>query len=103
MLKKAKETLKSVLDDEPTFNSYMDSCFDKVDVDKSGFIEEKELETLIKKVTELFKFKKIEVTEEQINNALKIMDTDKDGKISREEFRKTSRTKLLAIVNDDSS
>ena len=54
MLKKAKEKLKSVLDDEPTFNSYMDSCFDKVDVDKSGFIEEKELETLIKKVTELF-------------------------------------------------
>ena len=53
MLKKAKETLKSVLDDEPTFNSYMDSCFDKVDVDKSGFIEEKELETLIKKLNYL--------------------------------------------------
>jgi Ca2+-binding EF-hand superfamily protein len=81
----------------------MDSCFDKVDADKSGYIEEKELETLLKKVTELFKFKKIEVTEEQINNALKIMDTDSDGKISKEEFRKTSRTKLLAIVNDDSS
>ena len=31
------------------------------------------------------------------------MDTDSDGKISKEEFRKTSRTKLLAIVNDDSS
>ena len=46
---------------------------------------------------------KIEVTEEQINNALKLMDTDKDGKISKEEFRKTSRTKLLAIVNDNSS
>ena len=103
MLKKAKEGLKNILDDEPKFNGYMDSCFEKVDTDNSGYIEEKELETLIKKVTELFKFKKIEVTEEQINNALKLMDTDKDGKISKEEFRKTSRTKLLAIVNDNSS
>ena len=103
MLKKAKEGLKNILDDEPKFNGYMDSCFEKVDTDNSGYIEEKELETLIKKVTELLKFKKIEVTEEQINNALKLMDTDKDGKISKEEFRKTSRTKLLAIVNDNSS
>ena len=103
MLKKAKEKLKSVIDDETTFNSYMNYCFNKDDDDISGYIEEKELETLLKKVTELFKFKKIEVTEEQINNALKIMDTDSDGKISKEEFRKTSRTKLLAIVNDDSS
>ena len=66
MLKKAKEKLKSVLDDEPTFNSYMDSCFDKVDADKSGYIEEKELENLLKKVTELFKFKKLKLQKNKL-------------------------------------
>ena len=39
------------------------------------------------------------VPEEKVKSALELIDTDKDGKVTKEEFRKTSRAKLLAICS----
>jgi Ca2+-binding EF-hand superfamily protein len=100
LFSKAKNALKEVLDDEPKFNGYMDKCFDKIDSDQSGFIEKEEVETLIKTIALKFK-KDFEVPEEKIITVLESIDKDGDGKISKEEFRTTSRLKLLSLVNSE--
>ncbi len=100
LFSKAKNALKEVVDDEQKFNGYMDKFFDKIDSDQSGFIEKEEVETLIKKIALKFK-KDFEVPEEKIITVLESIDKDGDGKISKEEFRTTSRLKLLSLVNSE--
>lgn len=100
LFSKAKNALKEVVDDEQKFNGYMDKFFDKIDSDQSGFIEKEEVETLIKTIALKFK-KDFEVPEEKIITVLESIDKDGDGKISKEEFRTTSRLKLLSLVNSD--
>ena len=100
LFSKAKNALKEVVDDEQKFNGYMDKFFDKIDSDQSGFIEKEEVETLIKTIALKFK-KDFEVPEEKIITILESIDKDGDGKISKEEFRTTSRLKLLSLVNSE--
>lgn len=100
LFSKAKNALKEVVDDEQKFNGYMDKFFDKIDSDQSGFIEKEEVETLIKTIALKFK-KDFEVPEEKIITVLESIDKDGDGKISKEEFRTTSRLKLLSLVNSE--
>lgn len=95
-LGKAKSSLKAIADDEPKFNGYMDNAFDKFDKDKSGFIEKSELKDLVNEIIKIFK-KETQLTEDQLKKVFELMDSDGDGKISKEEFRKTSRTRVLQI------
>ena len=67
---------------------------------QSDFIEKEEVETLIKTIALKFK-KDFEVPEEKIITVLESIDKDGDGKISKEEFRTTSRLKLLSLVNSE--
>ncbi|MCQ2816078.1 MAG: EF-hand domain-containing protein [archaeon] len=93
---KAKASLKAIADDEPKFNGYMDNAFDKFDKDKSGFIEKAELKDLVNDIVQKFK-KDTDLSEDQLKKVFELMDDDKDGKISKEEFRKTSRARVLQI------
>ena len=76
----------------------MDTAFDKVDVDKNGYLEKEELRELVQDLVNKLK-KDTNVPEDKVKSAMELIDTDGDGKITKEEFRKTSRTKLLAIVS----
>ena len=100
LLHKAKEAIKEIASDEVKFNGYMDKIFEKVDKDENGFIEKEEIESLIRNIALKLK-KDFEVPEDKIISILETIDTDGDGKISRDEFRKTSRLKLLSLVNSD--
>ena len=95
---KGKTSLKGLLDDEEKFNNYMDTAFDKLDVDKNGYLEKNELRQLVQDIVNKLK-KDTNVPEDKVQSALELIDTDKDGKVTKEEFRKTSRAKLLAICN----
>ena len=95
---KGKTSLKGLLDDEEKFNNYMDTAFDKVDVDKNGYLEKNELRQLVQDIVNKLK-KDTNVPEDKVKSAMELIDTDGDGKITKEEFRKTSRAKLLAIVS----
>ena len=97
MVDKGKSSFKSILNDEKKYNEYSDNVFDKVDKNKNGYIEKNELANLIQELINKLK-KETKIPEDKVETALKVIDTDGDGKISKEEFRKTSRTKLLAIV-----
>ncbi len=97
MIDKGKKSLKSLLNNEQKYNKYSDTAFDKVDKDKNGYIEKEELTLLIQELINKIK-KDIKIPEDKVKKVLEIIDTDKDGKLSKEEFRKTSRTKLLSII-----
>ena len=97
VLSKGRTSLESILNDEGKYNNYSDSAFEKVDTNKNGYIEKDELAKLIDELIAKFK-KDTKVPEDKVKIALELIDTDGDGKISKEEFRKTSRTKLLAVI-----
>ena len=97
-INKGKTSLKGLVEDEEKFNEYMDTAFDKVDVDKNGYLEKHELRQLVQDLVHKLK-KDTNVPEDKVQSALELIDTNKDGKVTKEEFRKTSRTKLLAICS----
>ena len=98
VVEKGKQSLKDIVSDEQKYGEYSDTAFDKVDTNKSGYIEKDELNALINELISKLK-QDTRVPEDKVETALKTLDTDGDGKISREEFKKTSRTKLLSIVS----
>ena len=95
---KGKTSLKGLVEDEEKFNQYMDTAFDKVDVDKNGYLEKNELRQLVQDIVNKLK-KDTNVPEDKVQSALELIDTNKDGKVTKEEFKKTSRAKLLAICS----
>ena len=68
------------------FGQIVDNAFMEADTDKSGFIEMNELTVVIAKI-----HKQLDLpypSQEVMNEYLKQFDTNKDGKISKEEFVK---------------
>ena len=60
------------------------NAFHTFDTDNSGTIERHELGQLLKRLTDAFKVE--EPSEEDINDILKELDANGDGKISQSEF-----------------
>ena len=97
LVDKGKASFKKLINDEKKYGEYSDNVFDKVDKDKNGYVEKGEIANLIQELIKKLK-KDTKVPEDKVQTALKLIDTDGDGRISKEEFRKTSRTKLLTII-----
>ena len=66
------------------FGMMVENAFNKADLDKSGFIEKGELYQVLVQVHKDLKLP--EPTEKDVNEKLKQLDTNKDGKISKEEY-----------------
>ena len=95
----AVTSLKNLISTNNTkFTDITSSAFDKYDKDKSGYIEQAELKEVINDMANHLN-KSTNIDEETVKKVLETMDTDKDGKMSKEEFIKISREKLLAAFN----
>ena len=92
-----KSSVKGLLDDENKYFEFSGDVFDKYDKDKSGYIEQGELKDVIKELATKFHQEK-NVSEDVVKAALDHMDIDTDGKISKSEFCKTSRLKLIEKI-----
>ena len=78
--------LKKILEDDATLMKYSNESFEKIDKNKSGFIEDTEF---IKPMLAIMKevYDK-DITEDAIKYMMKGLDRDHDGKLSKEEFSK---------------
>ena len=59
--------------------------FDEIDTDKSGFIEYKEVKAFLTQLINAID-PSIEVPEDAVKNWIEELDTNHDGKVSRDEF-----------------
>ena len=91
-----KTSLKELLVDEEKFNNYINTSFDKVDVDKNGYLEREDLKELIQDIVNKIITDTYDAPRDKVTLAMESIDIDGDGKITKEEFIKTSRDKLLA-------
>lgn len=92
-----KEKIRKHILDESVFGPMVDKTFADADLDKSGFVERAELAILLKSIHATINIPP--PTEEEINKELKRLDLNKDGKISKQEFR--TLVKDLAMFTVD--
>ncbi len=90
------EEIKAVLNDQQMFEEAAKVGFDATDVDKSGYIDESELEKAMKEVAVTLN---IDIpSKEDVDSVFSALDTDKSGKIDFQEFKVFVRKMLEALI-----
>ena len=80
-----KKALKEKIMNEEVFGPIVDKTFQEADINSSGFIDKKELGILLKKIRDNLGFPP--PTKKDLKNEMERLDVNKDGKISKDEFR----------------
>lgn len=78
-------TIKSLIENESLIDALVNGEFMKYDVDNSGYIDKSEFINIIK--PSMAKLN-VELSDETLANYMKKFDTDKDDKISKNEYKK---------------
>ena len=81
----SKEKIKNEVLDEKNFGPLVDKIFQQNDVNNSGYIEKHELTGLLNNLFDQWNMPRL--TNNQVEAELKRLDKNKDGKISKKEFR----------------
>jgi len=81
----SKQKIKSEVFDEKNFGPLVDKIFQQNDLNNSGYIEKHELTELLNNLFDKWNIPRM--TNEQVEAELKRLDKNKDGKISKKEFR----------------
>ncbi len=81
------------------FSNYADSAFDKYDTNRTGYIEYTEFRKVLDDLAGVF-CKGENIAEEEVKKNFELIDTDKDGKISKGEFANSTILKLLEVFKD---
>ena len=87
-------TIKDILNNEKKLNEVAKVAFDSVDTDKSGQIDESELEKVMAQISNDMPSK------EDVKEVLEHLDTDHSGKIDFEEFKVLIKDVLTAMIED---
>ena len=85
MNKDNKDKIRKRILDENVFGPMVEKTFKDADLDQSGFIEKNELAILLKSIHGTLNIPP--PSNEDIEKELRRLDTNSDGKISKQEFR----------------
>ena len=92
-------TLKQILASEEKLNEVVRAAFDSVDTDKSGQIDESELEKVMAQISNDMGAEP--PSKEDVKEVLEHLDTDHSGKIDFDEFKVLIKDVLTAMIEDD--
>merc|ERR1712139_323643 len=85
------EKIRELVNDESKLKEFSDEAFDQLDDDGSGFLEPTE----IKQVLEQFGSSP---TDEQLNDVVRDLDKDNNGKIDKQEFMMLFKNVLTMML-----
>lgn len=92
----SKEEIETILNDESKLNEIVKAAFESVDTDGSGYIEEAELKVVMTSVARDISMP--EPTEQDVAEVLRELDSNRDGKVSQEEFKVLIRQVLELML-----
>jgi Ca2+-binding EF-hand superfamily protein len=81
----AKEEILGILNDDAKFNQVAQAAFEQVDTDSSGLVSRSELKNSMAKVAAQAEIAPPQ--DEEVEAAMKQLDTNRDGSINLEEFK----------------
>ncbi len=91
-------SLKDIYDNDAKLTEVAKPCFDIFDSDKSGKIDEKELENAFTQLAKNMNQKP--PSKDEIKQFLNAVDTDKSGKIDLNEFKALIKMFLIEIEKE---
>ena len=94
----SKEEFVKKLEDKQLFEQFFLPLFDQADKNNNGFIESSELYDCIKSIAKEG-FNKKAPSKEEVEKVLKEHDTNKDGKLSKEEFTPFLKKVLIELFD----
>jgi len=78
-------SFQDILEDKEKIKIITKAAFEAIDVHNNGYIERKEVETLLLNIAKDLNIKK--PTKDETDEVMKELDHDKDGKIRQDEFQ----------------
>ena len=91
--------IKEILNNEQKLNEVARVAFDSVDTDKSGQIDESELQKVMVQISNDIGVEP--PSAEDVKEVLNHLDTDHSGKIDFNEFKVLIKDVLTAMIEDD--
>ena len=95
---KIREEIKKRVLDESVFGPMVDDLFNSVDSDKNGFIDRAELKKWLAEIGQVLEIPP--PSDEDVDNELKRLDDNKDGKVSKQELRKLVKELVLLVIDN---
>lgn len=92
----SKQEIEDILSDEAKLNEIVKAAFESVDADGSGYIEEAELKVVMTSVARDINMP--EPTEQDVSEVLRELDSNRDGKVSQDEFKVLIRQVLELML-----
>jgi Ca2+-binding EF-hand superfamily protein len=92
----SKQEIETILNDESKLNEIVKAAFESVDTDGSGYIEEAELKVVMTSVARDINM--TEPSQEDVSKVLIELDSNRDGKVSQEEFKVLIRQVLELML-----
>jgi Ca2+-binding EF-hand superfamily protein len=92
----SREEIETILNDESKLNEIVKAAFESVDTDGSGYIEEAELKVVMTSVARDINMP--EPSQEDVSKVLIELDSNRDGKVSQEEFKVLIRQVLELML-----
>ena len=94
------DAIKEILNNEKKLNEVAKVAFDSVDTDRSGQIDQEELEKVMSQISQDMGAEP--PSKEDVKEVLEHLDTDHSGKIDFEEFSQLIKDVLNAMIEEDS-